>query len=48
MTFDLVKLALSQRALFDGFDPDRRPSWVQWTPNRRFGRGAVVPAAANV
>ena len=50
MTFDLVKLAASQRALFDGFDRERSAALMgaMDTCNRRFGRGTVVPAAANV
>ena len=50
MTFDLVKLAFSQRALFDGFDRERSAALMGAMDacNRRFGRGTVVPAAANV
>jgi DNA polymerase V len=50
MTFDLVKLAASQRALFDGFDRERSAALMGAMDacNRRFGRGTVVPAAANV
>ena len=50
MTFDLVKLAFSQRALFDGFDRERSTALMGAMDacNHRFGRGTVVPAAANV
>jgi DNA polymerase V len=50
MTFDLVKLEASQRALFDGFDRERSAALMGAMDvcNRRFGRGTVVPAAANV
>ena len=50
MTFDLVKLAASQRALFDGFDRERSAALMGAMDacNRRFGRGTVMPAAANV
>ena len=50
MTFDLVELETSQRALFDGFDRERTAALmaVMDACSRRFGRGTVVPAAANV
>jgi DNA polymerase V len=43
-------LALSQRALFDGFDRERSADLMGAMDacNRRFGRGIVVPTAANV
>jgi DNA polymerase V len=46
MTFDLVKLETSQRALFDGFDRERSAALMgaMDAGNRRFGRGTVVPA----
>jgi DNA polymerase V len=50
MTFDLVPLADSQRALFDGFDRERSAALMGAMDacNRRFGRATVVPAAASV
>lgn len=48
ITVDLVPLAASQRALIGGFDRERGAALMTAldTCNRRWGRGAVVPATA--
>ena len=48
ITVDLVPLATSQRALIGGLDRERGGALMEAldTCNRRWGRGAVVPASA--
>jgi DNA polymerase V len=50
LTFGLVPLDASQRALFGGFDRERGAALMGALDacNRRFGRGTVVPASAGM